>query len=314
MLTDFARTLMGIDQSRPVDCVMHPGGRADAGFVTFFFYDDGRPLCLAKVARCDESSLRREAENLDAVARVLERSSLTSTIDRTLGTTYVGGRLVLFKSFSAGRPAAQVFSGKNRRATTLAFRNCCHWILQFIHDTREFRGVSDDQKREALSQIDTSGRSAPWIEVFVESNAQFTGPAHGDLVPANILLENGEVRTVVDFENFEMAGLPIADFIGLIMSTATKIFGRRDAVEAAFGQSTWFSSEVGLQVARYCSMVGCGLDEFIALLPLYSDRAVAISEQWGMEQEMAFHEAARQFFIDEAVRITATLSRPTIPD
>ena len=164
MLTDFARTLMGIDQSQPIDCIMHPGGRANAGFVTFFFYDDGRPLCLAKVARGDESSLRREAENLDAAASVLERSPLISTIDRTVGTADVGGRLVLFKSFSTGRPAAQVFSGKNRRATTLAFRNCCDWILQFIHDTREFRSASDDQKRQALSQIDTSGRSAPWIE------------------------------------------------------------------------------------------------------------------------------------------------------
>lgn len=308
-LLDEARRITGLSGDEEIEIVAHPGSRGDQGFVTFFLYCRGNPICLAKMARLDNDSVEAEAANLAGVARALAGSQLLGTIDRSLGTAVVGGRLVLFKEFLSGRPAAQALTRRNRSESQRVFRSMCDWALQFVEDTAAHRIHDSDAKMTAAEQLLDPGRDNSWIETFMGSDHHFLGPTHGDLVPANMLLDDRGVSAVVDFENFDPAGFPFADFVGLIVSSATTLLGRSktDARSIFRGSPPWFSQEVRERVGEYCRLVDCDLDEFVKALPLYSDRAIEISTRWGMSRQLVFHTALRQSFLSEAPSILASL-------
>ena len=305
-----ATRLCGLDEDVETAFVLHPGGRGASGFVSLFIYHRGEPVCIAKVSRTNDGSLEQEAVRLGEVASALADSTLLDTIDRAIGTESVDGRTVLFKRFGDGRPAARTLLVGDRSAALNVLRESCTWLLRFIGDTSHHRIHDPGTKREAALSIVRSDLDHSWLDVFTTSERQFLGPAHGDLVPANILLHEGRVTTVVDFENFRMDGFPIADFVGIIVSIATKLFGTDDEMMAqSFGRPGWFCDEVAAQVGRYCELVGCDLEEFVRLLPLYSDRAFSIAELWEMRDGAEFHDRLRAFFIGNQELVLRVMAR-----
>ncbi len=303
------KRLAGLGEHTTVDCVLHPGERGEHGSVIFFLYSDGQPFCVAKVPRVDNSLTEREAASINAAASALAQSTLRPTIDRVLGTVEIGGRLVLYKEFRRGKPATRFLADKKPASVRSVVQNTCRWILQFIEDTKALRNYDYDSKLAAAQAV-TSEPGSAWIKTFASSEHQFLGPAHGDLVPANMLMDGDKITTVVDFENFQVASFPLADFVGLIVSIATEVFGRgNEMVDATFRTTTWFSQEVARQTAQLCRLIGCELEEFVDMLPLYTDRAMSVATRWGMQAELDLHESLRKCFVSERETVVGVLRR-----
>lgn len=314
------RQLTAQPDDADIDLILHPGSRGSSGFVTFFFYRYGELTCVAKVPRRDSGRLHAEAANLRSVAHALKDSPLKATVDRVLSVEEIDSRPVLFKSVLPGRPATQLLAADRQDEVRIVLRGGCRWILDFMAATDAEHSRDSMAKRTAARAIARSGDGADWVEIFVDSDHQFLGPTHGDLVPANLLFAETkrsgrskltpEVTAVVDFENFQSDGFPYADFVGFMVSVSTTALGLgRNAIEMAFLESTWLSDMIGDQVDLYCRQVGCSVLEFASLLPLYSDRALMLAGRWGMAAELDFHQELRSIVVNEQAKIVSILTK-----
>jgi hypothetical protein len=302
--------LLGLPAGDSVEAILHPGSRSDEGFVSFFLYRAGRPLCIAKVPRGDDASTKLEAHNLRLAASAVAGTPIEPTLDRILDTRVVDGRLVLFKEYRTGRPAAQAIATKRDRDVLPIFRSVATWWTDYVLASQEHHVVDLSIKRDALARmlepLSEIDMDAPWIRLFEAESSVFVGPSHGDLVPANVLMQGSTVETVVDFENFTMTGFPSADLVGWIVSTATKLYGRGDGMVSnrLIGESA-FAREVAHVVQDFTQRLGLSLETFVDLLPLYSHRSLSIATRWGLDREADLHRRLLAEFVGERSAILA---------
>ena len=295
--------LLGLPAGEPVEAILHPGSRSEEGFVSFFIYHEGRPLCIAKVPRGDDANTEFEASSLRAAAQAVAGSPIEGTLDRILDTRVVDGRLVLFKEFRTGRPAAQVIATKRDAQVVPVFTSVATWWTDYVEASRPHHLFDTDSKTAALrsmlessTEIDLESR---WVRSFLDAPSSFVGPSHGDLVPANVLMQGTTVETVIDFENFTMTGFPAADLVGWIVSTATRRFGRQaDLVSALLPDGGAFGAAVTTCIQGYCARTACSIESFVDQLPLYSHRSLSIAARWGLDRETRLHRDLLGRFVE----------------
>tara|TARA_R110002096_G_scaffold7852_1_gene33605 strand:+ start:19363 stop:20316 length:954 start_codon:yes stop_codon:yes gene_type:complete len=293
-----------------VEAILHPGSRSDEGFVSFFLYRGGRPLCIAKVPRGDDANTELEAASLRMAAHAVEGAPIVRTLDQVLETRHIAGRLVLFKEFRSGKPAAQAIASKRDALVLPVFRSVAAWWIDYVEASRSHHVFEAEAKREAVvSMLEPLGAidmAAPWVQLFLSEGSAFLGPSHGDLVPANVLMRGTVVDTVIDFENFTMGGFPSADLVGWIISTATKLHGRGDGMlsNTVIGGSG-FAREVALAVQAFTQRCDMPIEVFVDLLPLYSHRSLSIAARWGLEREADLHRRLLADFVAQRAAVLA---------
>ncbi|WP_224270046.1 hypothetical protein [Haloprofundus salinisoli] len=249
---------------------LYSGTRGPTGYITVFVYERDDPVAVCRFARWDDAEVRGEWERLARLRELVDPfDRLRTTVETPLAVESVDGTPVIFKEFLGGQPAHYTF----RRFDQCAERflsNATEWLVAFAEGTVDARTYDADEKRRRLS-ASTLPDAAAYVDRFVDSEQFFLGPTHGDYDGTNILVgADLDVRSVIDFEYFRTDGVPLVDFLKLVVETALYVFDSyTQATNRAFFRDCPFSRAVGRCVSTYCS--GLGIDErrFVDVLPLY---------------------------------------------
>jgi hypothetical protein len=286
---------------------MCSGSRGEIGFVTLFFFSNSTPILVAKVARTRKGieGLHREYTSLTQVSRLLQGSPLEATIDTALNLVELNGLTVLFKKYKDGIPGTQyVRSLFSKRRKIERFLNLStDWLINFTKQTRESHLHSPDAKRIVIEELAAEKTLDSYARIFIEDSRFFLAPTHGELLPSNILIDhrNEQVGTILDFENFEMHGLPIADLLGLIVNTGVLLFGLNEmGTNRTFLRKGWFLNVCSGCIKKFCLEFSIDIETFKEVMPLYSDRAIQLCQKWNMRVELLrFHQRLRTFLIEK---------------
>lgn len=295
----------GLDSTADLDFVLHTGSRGLDGCSLIFFFRHGRPVVVAKFGRTSDVSVERELRGLSAVAAIVPaESKLGPTLERLVGETRLrNGRRVILKGYLPGRPALQYIAGDPSRAGKI-LRDATQWQIDFLHVAKDWIITGRDDKERIAAGLWTDERTPTWWPTFVENDHHVCGPAHGDFLLTNILVQDGRLASVIDFENFSMEGVPIADFIGLLVGTGTAFLGQRDAaIDEIFLGRTWLPAAIRDEVHYYCEAFDLTVESLTSVLPLYSDRAITIARAWHMPEKVDFHRRLRSFFLANSDRV-----------
>ena len=293
------------------DCNVTPvvwsGSRGEMGFITVFFWSNGTPTLVAKVARTGEGleGLRREYASLREVAGLVEGSPLETTIDTALALVEVEGLTVLLKQYKDGIPGTKYVSSLfSRKRRVERFLNVStDWLINFTKQTRQLHLDSLDAKRMVIDELTVENPIERYPKLFIEDTHFFLAPTHGELLPPNILIDqrNGQLRAILDFENFGTHGLPIADLLGLIVSTGGLLFGLDEVgMNCTFLGKGWFVNVCSDCIRKFCREFSIDISAFREVMPLYSDRAIQLCRKWNMRAELlTFHQQLRTFLIEK---------------
>jgi hypothetical protein len=276
--------------------VLYSGSRGDHGCVTLFLYGDRRPLALARVSRrLHDPVLEQEYECLRMVQSLLAGTELASQVEMPLGLFPFNGGQTLVKSYIAGTSGSHWLRWKGKRGAAQLLELTVSWSLDFWRHTSRHQVRDQDRRLQSLRELHLPAELHAAGCGLLESKSSVVGPSHGDLVPANVLLCDGRIAGIIDWENFHAFGFPVTDLVGGVVSIADylyphdaqflpRIFLGHDAYARAVRQS--------LQTLR--SELELDLADLDAAIQLYFLRAVSLCRRWNMEQYRAFHETARQ--------------------
>lgn len=245
------------------------GTRGPNGFVTVRVYDRGRPLVICRFARCCDRLLHREWSKVQLVERLTEDDPyLAARTPTPLALESVGGRPVLFKEFLPGDIAYDVFSRFDATAEDF-LRNATEWLVRFAEATEDRRVYDRGRKRDALAER-VGDPSTPAVERFAASESLFLGPTHGDFDGTNVFVDDDSVCGVIDFEYFEMEGIPLVDFVKLALQTARHVSDDFEtALCRAFFRDCALSRAVARHLTTYCNRLGIDRDDATLCLALY---------------------------------------------
>ncbi|QCJ47412.1 MULTISPECIES: hypothetical protein [Haloprofundus] len=249
---------------------LYSGTRGPTGYITLFVYEHEDPVTVCRFARWDDAEVLGEWERLTRLRELVESSDrLRATVETPLAVESVDGTPVIFKEFLGGRPAHYAFRRFDRCAERF-LSNATEWLVTFAEATADVRTYDSDEKRRRLS-TSTLPSAGAYVDRFADCEQFFLGPTHGDYDGTNILLDADlGVRSVIDFEYFRTDGVPLVDFLKLVVETALYAFeSYAEATNRAFFRDCPFSRAVGRCVSTYCA--GLGIDErrFVDVLPLY---------------------------------------------
>lgn len=245
------------------------GTRGPNGFVTARIYDRGRPLVVCRFARSCDRLTRREWAKDRLVDRLVRGTPyLAGRVPTPLALERVAGRPVLFAEFLRGDAAYDAFSRFDATATAF-LRNATEWLVRFAEATRDRRVYDRGRKWDALAGRVRDTSLDP-VRRFASSDDLFLGPTHGDFDGTNVLVDDGEIRGVLDFEYFDTAGVPLTDFAKLAVETGRHVFGDfGTALDRAFFRDCRFSRAVAANLTRYCDRLGMDRTDATACLGLY---------------------------------------------
>jgi aminoglycoside phosphotransferase (APT) family kinase protein len=110
-----------------------------------------------------------------------------------------------------------------------------------------------------------------YADQFAAAEDLFLGPIHGDYDGTNILVgDDFEITSVIDFEYFEVDGVPLVDLMKLVVETALYLSDDyTEATNRAFFRDCTFSRAVGRCVSMYCTALDIDEERLVRLLPLY---------------------------------------------
>lgn len=303
-LTEYAKRHF-LKEASNVEVAVYSGSKGEEGFITLFFFSDGKPILVAKVARTRRGleRLRHEYTSLRQVSRLLRRSQLEPTIDTPLDLVELDGLGVLFKENKDGILGSKYLRSLflRKRKTERFLYLSIDWLINFTKQTQELHLNSPDAKQRAIQDL-VAGKALPnYARVFIENSSFFVAPTHGELLPANILIDQRrqQVRCILDFENFRMDGLPIADLMGLIISSGTLVFSRNEtAIDSMFLQKGWFLSLCSDCIKKFCREFSVDTQAFKEVMPLYSDRAIGLCLKWNKKgKSLQFHQRLKRILI-----------------
>jgi Phosphotransferase enzyme family len=210
-----------------------------AAKVTQILFDrGGQPRVVAKVARrpSAEQALRAEHRALEALWRE-PPAGVRDTIPEPLLLEDVGGRLVLATTALSGGPMSVDYYRPGHagepRLVHKDFELAGNWLAQFQRDT--WRGqlvIGRETFEESVLPVFQRYRStvgwSRWeqdlLDGLARGCAELSGvtvplvAAHGDYALGNILLSEGQVTGVVDWELGQPLGLPLADLFKFVSS------------------------------------------------------------------------------------------------
>jgi hypothetical protein len=204
-----------------------PGAKA----TLLLFGADGRPCLVAKLARCPEIEPALVAE-YTALQDVWSARppSVTAELPQPLALERVAGRLVLLSTAVPGTALTIRYYAPGhvrhpgRVAADLAMAGS--WLARFQEETHSGtitlgRDTFEEWIRPTFhryrAQAGWSGWESDLLDHLSDLCALLSGTrvpvvaVHGDYAPGNILLDQGRVSGVVDWELGRGAGLPFSD-------------------------------------------------------------------------------------------------------
>lgn len=281
-----------------LDYLLLSGGRREYGFVNVFFYANRSPLIIGKISRGEDAIIQKEIDNLIAVTALLKSSPLKGTIENIVDTVHINEHYVLLKDFKKGVSAGKYLETKSRNEVRKLLENSVNWLIQFLNDTKNYHINLPDNKSKKAKEIFTENDIPQWYKSFVGNDKYFLAPSHGDFIISNILVKDGIISAVLDFENFTFEGFPIADLIGILVSVGTTLYGYTEKmIYRTFFEKNWFSKEIKVQIRKFCENLDLDIEEFVFLMSIYSDRALSISNKWKLQREYNFHKYLKESFL-----------------
>ena len=200
--------------------------------VTIFLFDeDGVPAAVAKVARrpAEEGALRAEHAVLVEL-RAAPLPTISAELPRPLLMEPVGGRAVLATTVLPGSPMTVHYHepGHVQDPGLVAgdFRLAGSWLQRFQHETRtggpvEMAEAFDRWVRPTFARYRDRVGWSVWEEQLLDRLALLAGElggvpvsltaVHGDYATGNLLVEEGRISGVVDWERGRRAGPPLSD-------------------------------------------------------------------------------------------------------
>jgi len=300
-IREHVRRYFKVNDDSNLEFILHSGSRGKEGYITLIFYRDSIPFLVGRVSRSrDTNRLRDEYEILKKHQSMFKQSTLLSTLEVPYSLKIVVGNMILFKQYKPGLRADKlILENKKREEIALGvLRASSDWLIMYLDGTREYRNYNPEVKIEKLKGFNTDSATLKQLEFWIEDDRYFLAPSHGDLIPSNILMEDLKISGIIDFENYTNSGIPIADFLGLIVSIGTTIYGlNQKMVENTFFKTNRFSKEVRDRVIHFCDHFDLSINDFAKVIPVYSERAISLCVQWGMNHFEKFHTNLKMEFI-----------------
>jgi aminoglycoside phosphotransferase (APT) family kinase protein len=218
----------------------------------------GRPVLAVKAPTTDEA-----ARAVDAEARVLadlwrlQPRDVAETIPRVVDLLEVEGRPAIVTTAVPGVPMTTTYLGRRHTASSLQvaadFNAAGRWLADFQAGTARQSapiemdgGVALRLRKRFLDDERLSGDLARLAEICsrLQRNKVARTAVHGDFWFGNVLLVDGEVAGVVDWEAGTISGEPVRDLVrfaliyALYLDCRTRA-GRRVAGHAGLRADAW---------------------------------------------------------------------------
>jgi len=285
------------EKNDSLNFILHLRGSA----VVFIFYLNRKPIAVAKLSRDNFSELIQEYENLKKLHHLFRGFEIEKTIEEPLGLINLG-EPVLLKKYIEGIPG-DIYLAKGKEKAIKCLNLAVDWLINFLNNLKSYRTNSKDEKIKIAKKFYQGGLPS-YFKLWIENKSFFISPTVGDLIIRNFLVEDDGIKGVIDFATFEMKGIPEADLIGLMVSSATSIFGLNEkAIKNTFFCKNWFSSEVKNLFQKYCQFFKINFKDFLEILPIYSDRAISIATKQKDKKLIEFHSMLKDNFIKKQKQI-----------
>lgn len=287
-----------------LDLVLHAGSRGPLGCELVFVYDGSHPLAVVKYGRTSNDAVAQEASALGAVADLTAGTPLASRVEHLITTCRLpDDKLVAVKRPGRGIPALREIGGRPRRATRVV-HDAVGWLIDWQRMSARHHVVDSAGKLESGRELNPDAPATVWWRTFADHSGFVVGPAHGDFLLTNLLVERGRLSTVIDFESYRPDGIPFSDVVGLLVGTATAFLGHtQGAIDRLFLDDDWIGRLARHELSRYGTAFGIEIDELVTALPVYSDRALELARRWQLATQEQFHLELREFLISQSDRI-----------
>lgn len=254
------------------------------GTATVLVRVDGEPLVVCQLARSEQSSIQHRYRAMTLLRNLTAaRASVRDTIPEPHDVVEVAGRRALFQEHLAGTSAKQYLSVTDRATTLLPAAT--DWLVRFQRTLADRWVFDADAKRAALANVGCDGTG--YADAFV-ADEFFLAPVHGDLVASNLVVDGTTIGGVIDFENFSREGVPLYDFVTLLLSVGRHVWGHsRRTIDRLFFERNWLSDCVDDCVTRYCRGVGIDRASFVRTLPLATAIALDVADRWNLPRRVA---------------------------
>jgi len=178
---------------------------------------------------------------------------LAETTDTRLGP-------VLTEPLARGNPLSQSFAKSEYKE---AFDLGWNWLTRFQHNTENVSVVRSAEEVRTDLSVPSLDLSPPNVQQTVVT----IGPVHGDYQPKNILIDDGTVSRIIDWEYADLKVPQMVDAAQYILKSAYEVFGSLDsAIDRIFSESTAFGPFVRSRVEQYCENRPLTLSEFYRYL------------------------------------------------
>jgi len=315
-IAQYVRKNFIFEKDSDLEYIMHSGTRGENGFITLIFYSNGFPVVVGKVPRDrrGELGIKNEYNALKTIQKIHNNSDLIKTIEMFFRLVSLDGNLILFKEYKNGIPGDKYILSNNWRKinrSRIFLRASTEWLIKFLNGTKKYHINSKEEKERAVYELmhtenfGLDRNLPPYFKYWIEKEEFFLAPSHGDLVVSNILIKEHEVCGVIDFENFAFKGFPLADLIGIMVDTGTLLYGfTQKMINKTFFDLNPFSQEVCNSILKFCEVFELDIEDFIRVMPIYSNRAISICIKWGMKDLLEFHTKLKSNLIKRQNKVT----------
>lgn len=261
-----------------VEYTIYAGNRIERGCVTVLLSAYGEPLSVCRIARQEDGAIVDEHATLETVAGLVAGTErLERTVETPCRMETVADRPVLFKRFMEGTLASVLLEPGERLLETnesLARRillSSTRWLVAFYRTTREYHDGRRAAKREKVEALgcDTHTDHAA---AFVGNEALTLAPTHGDFSTHNVLIGDGPLPNIIDFEHFSVDGVPLLDFFCLLVFIGRGIYGETPtSIRKVFFETGVLAEIVSECVSLYCDSLGIQVEELLEVLALCAE-------------------------------------------
>lgn len=165
-----------------------------------------------------------------------------------------------------------------------------NWIVMFQQPSKRERIQFPLREYIAQSPIDFDDEITDNLPERVE---QFICPVHGDFLPGNIYVQDGEISTVTDWEYGDMNGIPMIDAGFYVVRLIGGSNNTSDKMLHILDKRGNEDSQITRSIRSYCDRVGLTLRSFYLLLPIVYFHRVLIDRRIGATSTYTIKETNR---------------------
>ena len=194
-------------------------------------------------------------------------------------------KVLIISDYVEGRDCEELLLSNCLRVEDYV-KDVSDWHLEFMESTREYRTINESAMERFSKDFEHLHPGIDAAEILHELSF---GPAHGDLVPSNVIFCDGRFKSVIDWESFDPNGIPLIDYASIpIVSIYSTYYYRNDKcvfrIENAKRNLSILSSAF-----RKLDSPWNTEDGFLALARLYSYKAISICERLGLQTQKQKH-------------------------